>query len=155
VGQEGLWGLAQVEQAGPYYLFRVKSGPALLETSPAAAASAHLCAGCQAFGGSLVAGPNFWCGRLECGPDERQERINTLMGMFAAAVAVSGVACPVLSGALIERLGFRITFYAFAVLAKMPRWAPLGGLASAVTAGLIASIVLNHLGGLRPLLTHT
>jgi len=24
VGQEGLWGLAQVEQAGPYYLFRVK-----------------------------------------------------------------------------------------------------------------------------------
>ena len=24
IGQEGLWGLAQVERAGPYYLFRVK-----------------------------------------------------------------------------------------------------------------------------------
>jgi MFS family permease len=46
-------------------------------------------------------------------------RFNTLMGVFATALAIGGVAGPLLSGFLIQRLGFHITFYAFAVLAAL------------------------------------
>lgn len=42
---------------------------------------------------------------------------NTLAGLFATALAVGGVAGPMASGLLVQHLGFRMTFYAFAVLA--------------------------------------
>ena len=42
---------------------------------------------------------------------------NTVAGLFATAVAAGGVLGPLLSGVLVQQLGFRITFYAFAVLA--------------------------------------
>jgi len=42
---------------------------------------------------------------------------NTLMGLFATALAVGGVIGPLASGLLVQHLGFRITFYAFATLA--------------------------------------
>jgi MFS family permease len=44
-------------------------------------------------------------------------RFNTLTGIFAAAVAVGGVAGPLISGVLVQQLGFHVTFYAFALLA--------------------------------------
>ncbi len=44
-------------------------------------------------------------------------RFNTLMGLFATALAVGGVAGPLISGVLVQHLGFRITFYMFALLA--------------------------------------
>ena len=44
---------------------------------------------------------------------------NTLMGLFATALAIGGVAGPLVSGLLVEHLGFRFTFYAFAVLATV------------------------------------
>ena len=44
---------------------------------------------------------------------------NTLMGIFAAALAIGGVAGPVISGLLVQQLGFRATFYAFAALAAL------------------------------------
>jgi len=44
-------------------------------------------------------------------------RFNTLAGLFATALAVGGVAGPLLSGMLVQHLGFRTTFYAFAILA--------------------------------------
>jgi MFS family permease len=46
-------------------------------------------------------------------------RFNTLMGLFATALAIGGVAGPLLSGFLVQHLGFRITFYAFAALAAL------------------------------------
>lgn len=46
-------------------------------------------------------------------------RFNTLMGVFATALAVGGVAGPLLSGLLIQHLGFGITFYTFAGLATL------------------------------------
>jgi MFS family permease len=42
---------------------------------------------------------------------------NTLMGLFATALAIGGVIGPLISGVLVEHLGFRITFYAFTALA--------------------------------------
>jgi MFS family permease len=42
---------------------------------------------------------------------------NTLNGLFATAVAVGGVVGPLVSGILIQHLGFQITFYVFAALA--------------------------------------
>jgi MFS family permease len=42
---------------------------------------------------------------------------NTLAGLFATALAVGGVAGPLASGALVQHLGFKTTFYAFAALA--------------------------------------
>jgi MFS family permease len=44
-------------------------------------------------------------------------RFNALAGIFATAVACGGVVGPILSGALLQHLGFKSTFYAFAVLA--------------------------------------
>ena len=44
---------------------------------------------------------------------------NTLMGLLATAVAIGGVAGPLISGALLQYLGFHITFYAFALLAAI------------------------------------
>jgi len=44
-------------------------------------------------------------------------RFNTLAGLFATALAVGGVAGPLISGFLVQHLGFRMTFYAFAILA--------------------------------------
>ncbi len=46
-------------------------------------------------------------------------RFNTLMGLFATALAIGGVAGPLLSGVLVQHLGFRVTFYAFAALAAI------------------------------------
>jgi MFS family permease len=46
-------------------------------------------------------------------------RFNTLMGLFATALAMGGVAGPLLSGLLVQHLGFRFTFYAFAALAAI------------------------------------
>jgi MFS family permease len=42
---------------------------------------------------------------------------NTLMGLFATALATGGVIGPLLSGLLVQHLGFKTTFYAFAALA--------------------------------------
>jgi MFS family permease len=42
---------------------------------------------------------------------------NTLMGLFATALAVGGVAGPLLTGVLIQHLGFRTMFILFAALA--------------------------------------
>lgn len=44
---------------------------------------------------------------------------NTLMGMFATALAVGGVAGPLMSGVLVQRVGFQVMFYAFAALAAL------------------------------------
>jgi MFS family permease len=44
---------------------------------------------------------------------------NSLMGLFATALAIGGVAGPLLSGVLVQHLGFRVTFYAFAALAAI------------------------------------
>ena len=44
-------------------------------------------------------------------------RFNTLMGLFATALAIGGVAGPLISGVLVQHLGFRATFYVFAALA--------------------------------------
>jgi MFS family permease len=46
-------------------------------------------------------------------------RFNTLMGLFATALSIGGVAGPLLSGVLVQHLGFRLTFYAFAALAAI------------------------------------
>ncbi|MCU1261010.1 MAG: drug efflux system protein MdtG [Bryobacterales bacterium] len=43
-------------------------------------------------------------------------RFNTLMGLFATALTVGGVAGPLLSGVFVQHLGFRLTFYSFAGL---------------------------------------
>lgn len=42
---------------------------------------------------------------------------NTLLGIFATALAVGGVAGPLLTGFLTQHLGFRTTFYVFAAIA--------------------------------------
>ena len=44
-------------------------------------------------------------------------RFNTLMGLFATALAIGGVAGPLIAGVLVQQLGFRATFYSFAFLA--------------------------------------
>lgn len=44
---------------------------------------------------------------------------NTLNGLFATAVGVGGVAGPLISGLLVEHLGFKTTFYAFALIAAL------------------------------------
>lgn len=44
-------------------------------------------------------------------------RFNTLTGMFATAVAVGGVVGPIISGFVLERGGFKVTFMLFSVLA--------------------------------------
>lgn len=44
-------------------------------------------------------------------------RFNTLAGLFATALATGGVVGPVISGVLVQRVGFKITFSAFAALA--------------------------------------
>ncbi|MBA3914145.1 MAG: MFS transporter [Acidobacteriales bacterium] len=44
---------------------------------------------------------------------------NTLMGLFATALAVGGVAGPLLSGLSVQHLGFKVTFYLFAALAAL------------------------------------
>ena len=44
---------------------------------------------------------------------------NTLMGLFATALAVGGVIGPLVSGVLVQHLGFQITFYGFAALAAV------------------------------------
>ncbi len=44
-------------------------------------------------------------------------RFNTLLGLFATALATGGVAGPLISGTLIQRWGFNATFYAFAGMA--------------------------------------
>jgi MFS family permease len=47
----------------------------------------------------------------------RQGGFNTLMGLFATAQAVGGVAGPLATGMLIQHMGFATTFIAFAALA--------------------------------------
>jgi MFS family permease len=44
---------------------------------------------------------------------------NTLIGLFATALAVGGFIGPVASGLLVQHLGFRTTFYSFAALATV------------------------------------
>ena len=44
---------------------------------------------------------------------------NTLMGLFATALAIGGVIGPLASGLLVQHLGFKTTFYAFAALAAV------------------------------------
>jgi MFS family permease len=46
-------------------------------------------------------------------------RFNSLAGLFATALAVGGVAGPLASGVLVQHLGFKATFYAFAALAVL------------------------------------
>jgi MFS family permease len=44
---------------------------------------------------------------------------NTLMGLFATALAVGGVLGPLLTGFLVQHLGFKSTFYVFTALAAL------------------------------------
>ena len=44
-------------------------------------------------------------------------RFNTLAGLFATALATGGVVGPVISGVLVQHMGFKLTFYSFAALA--------------------------------------
>jgi MFS family permease len=44
---------------------------------------------------------------------------NTLNGLFATAVGIGGVAGPLISGLLVQHLGFKTTFFAFALLASL------------------------------------
>jgi MFS family permease len=44
-------------------------------------------------------------------------RFNTLMGLFATALAIGGVVGPVVTGILVQQFGFRLTFFLFAALA--------------------------------------
>ena len=44
-------------------------------------------------------------------------RFNTLMGLFATALAVGGVVGPLVTGILVQHFGFRMTFFLFAALA--------------------------------------
>jgi MFS family permease len=44
-------------------------------------------------------------------------QFNCLLGIFATAQAIGGVVGPVLSGVILQHLGFRVTFFAFALLA--------------------------------------
>jgi len=44
---------------------------------------------------------------------------NTLTGLFATALAIGGVIGPLVSGLLVQHLGFKTTFYAFATLAAI------------------------------------
>ena len=44
-------------------------------------------------------------------------RFNSLLGVFATAQAIGGVAGPILSGLVLQHLGFRVTFFCFAFLA--------------------------------------
>jgi MFS family permease len=44
---------------------------------------------------------------------------NTLMGLFATALAVGGVLGPLLTGFLVQHLGFKSTFYVFTALAAI------------------------------------
>jgi MFS family permease len=44
---------------------------------------------------------------------------NTLMGLCATALAIGGVVGPVITGLLVQHLGFHVTFYAFAALATV------------------------------------
>ena len=46
-------------------------------------------------------------------------QFNSLLGIFATAQAIGGVAGPILSGVILQHLGFRVTFVAFAVLALL------------------------------------
>jgi len=46
-------------------------------------------------------------------------RFNTLMGLFATALAIGGVVGPVVAGVLVQHVGFRVTFYLFAALAAI------------------------------------
>jgi MFS family permease len=49
-------------------------------------------------------------------------KFNTLLGLLATAQAVGGVIGPVISGLLVQHLGFTITFWSFAALALMAAW---------------------------------
>jgi MFS family permease len=46
-------------------------------------------------------------------------QFNALLGIFATAQAIGGVAGPILSGILLQHFGFHVTFFAFAGLALM------------------------------------
>ncbi len=49
----------------------------------------------------------------------RSGRFNTLMGIFATALAAGGVIGPLISGFLVQHLGFHATFYSFAAMAAL------------------------------------
>ena len=46
-------------------------------------------------------------------------RFNALTGLFATALAIGAVAGPLISGFLLQHLGFKPAFYAFAMLATV------------------------------------
>jgi MFS family permease len=50
---------------------------------------------------------------------EEKGGFNTLMGLFATALAVGGVVGPLCTGVLIQHFGFRVTFLLFALLATV------------------------------------
>jgi MFS family permease len=58
---------------------------------------------------------------VACSADLTRDRggFNTLMGLFATALAIGGVVGPILSGVLIQHLGFRMTFWSFAAFATL------------------------------------
>ncbi len=49
----------------------------------------------------------------------RSGRFNSLMGVFATALAAGGVLGPLISGFLVQHLGFHTTFYSFACTAAL------------------------------------
>jgi dipeptide/tripeptide permease len=48
---------------------------------------------------------------------EAKDNSISLLGIFATAQTIGGVAGPILSGVILQRVGFHVTFVAFAVLA--------------------------------------
>ncbi|HTU45225.1 MAG TPA: MFS transporter [Bryobacteraceae bacterium] len=60
---------------------------------------------------------------------------NTVMGLFATALAIGGVFGPLLSGFAIQHAGFRVTFYGFAALG--------------VTAAAIFTLLVPETGNVR------
>jgi len=49
-------------------------------------------------------------------------KFNTLLGLLATAQAVGGVVGPIVSGVLVQYLGFAVTFWVFAALALLAAW---------------------------------
>ncbi len=76
-------------------------------------------------------------------------RFNTLMGLFATALAIGGVAGPLISGVLVQHLGFRITFYVFALLAAFGAGVFLLTVPETRAAGHDATFATDEVG-LRP-----
>lgn len=104
------WG-RKATMAVAFWVLPIRIFSYSLVTSPFAIVGLQALDGIGAgiYGVAVVA----FCADLTCG----KGRFNTLMGLFATALAIGGVVGPLLSGTLVQQLGFQKTFYAFSLLA--------------------------------------